>query len=64
MEDKTNKELSNKSKANQNNEKIEVCYMCHQEFNINEDDDSHYHYDKYPMCAYCSEFYGFYNKNR
>ncbi|OQD59767.1 hypothetical protein MBBAR_1c01640 [Methanobrevibacter arboriphilus JCM 13429 = DSM 1125] len=46
------------------NEKIEICYMCHQEFNINEDDDSHYHYDNYPMCAYCSEFYGFYKKDR
>lgn len=43
-------------------EKIETCYMCHQEFDINKDDMSHYHYGKFPMCDYCSEFYGFYKK--
>ena len=62
MDDETNKESF--IPHNQNDEKIEVCYICFQEFNINEDDDSHYHYGKYPMCAYCSEFYGFYEKNR
>lgn len=46
------------------NEKIETCYICHKEFNINENNDSHYHYNEYPMCSYCSEFYGFYKKNR
>jgi len=44
-------------------EKIEICYICGEKFNINEDDDSHYHYGKYPMCGYCSEFYGFYQKD-
>jgi len=62
MEDKNNNKLSTQS--NQKTEKIEVCYFCHQEFDINLDDDSHYHYEEYPMCAYCSEFYGFYDKNR
>jgi len=41
-------------------EKIETCYFCLQKFDMNNDDASHYKYDKYPMCAYCSEFYGFY----
>ncbi len=41
-------------------EKIEVCFICHKKFNINADDSSHYHYGKYPMCSYCSDFYGFY----
>jgi len=62
VEDKTSEKSPNQSK--QSDEKIEVCYMCHQEFNINEDDDSHYHYGEYPMCAYCSGFYGFYKKSR
>jgi hypothetical protein len=51
------------NKFKNSDEKIEVCYLCSKEFNINEDDDSHYHYGKYPMCAYCSEFYGFYKKD-
>ncbi|MCE5214765.1 MAG: hypothetical protein LLF83_08620 [Methanobacterium sp.] len=42
-------------------EKIETCYFCHQKFDINKDDYSHYKYGKFPMCAYCSEFYGFYS---
>jgi len=45
------------------NEKIEICYICGIKFNINGEDDSHYHYDKYPMCGYCSEFYGFYRED-
>jgi hypothetical protein len=42
-------------------EKIEICYFCHQKFDVNKDDSSHYKYGKFPMCAYCSEFYGFYS---
>lgn len=41
-------------------EKIEVCFICHKEFNINADDESYYWKNKYPFCAYCAEFYGFY----
>jgi len=41
-------------------EKIEVCFICHKKFNINADDESYYWKDKYPFCAYCAEFYGFY----
>ncbi|KZX16751.1 hypothetical protein MBCUT_06150 [Methanobrevibacter cuticularis] len=52
------------SKSNDKIEKIEVCYLCGKEFNINEDDESHYHYGQFPMCDYCSEFYGFYKKDR
>ena len=50
-----NEENNNKS------EKIETCYFCLKEFDINKDDSSHYKYGKFPMCAYCSEFYGFYS---
>ncbi len=42
-------------------EKIETCYFCLKKFDINKDDSSHYKFDKYPMCDYCSEFYGFYS---
>ncbi|MBI5680352.1 MAG: hypothetical protein HZC47_05630 [Methanobacterium sp.] len=41
-------------------EKIEECFICHKKFNINADDDSYYRNDKYPICAFCAEFYGFY----
>ncbi len=42
-------------------EKIETCYFCLKKFDINKYDISHYKFGKYPMCAYCSEFYGFYS---
>jgi hypothetical protein len=43
-------------------EKIETCYFCLQKFNMNKDDCSHYKYGKFPMCDYCSQFYGFYDE--
>jgi hypothetical protein len=43
-------------------EKIETCYFCLQKFDINKDDLSHYKYGKFPMCDYCSQFYGFYDE--
>lgn len=42
-------------------EKIETCYFCNKKFDMNKDDSSHYKYGKYPMCDYCSQFYGFYS---
>lgn len=27
---------------------------------MNKDDGSRYRYEKFPLCAYCAEFYGFY----
>nr|WP_243686939.1 hypothetical protein [Methanobacterium formicicum] len=27
---------------------------------MNKDDGSRYRYGKFPLCAYCAEFYGFY----
>jgi len=62
VEDKDNNDHSNQ--INKTLKKIEVCYLCHEEFDINLDDESHYHYGEFPMCAYCSEFYGFYNKDK
>ena len=41
-------------------ENIEICFICHKKFDINKDDESYYRHGKYPMCAYCAEFYGFY----
>ncbi len=46
---------------NKKSKKIETCYFCLKEFDINKNDSSHYKYGKFPMCAYCSEFYGFYS---
>ena len=46
-----------------NEEKIEVCYTCGKEFDMNSDEGAHYHYGKYPMCGYCSNFYGFYKED-
>lgn len=45
-------------------EKIENCYFCLQEFDMNKDDYSHYKYGKFPMCDYCSQFYGFYDETK
>jgi hypothetical protein len=42
-------------------EKVEICYFCHKKFDMNKDDSSRYKYGKYPMCDYCSQFYGFYS---
>ncbi len=53
-----NKELLEEVKKRK--EKIEICYICHKKFDITKDDESYYRHGKYPMCAYCAEFYGFY----
>ena len=44
-------------------EKIEVCYTCGKEFDMNSDEGAHYHYGKYPMCGYCTNFFGFYQED-
>jgi len=62
--------ITNQNHENQSNnecsliegeKKIETCYFCLKKFDINKNDESHYKFGKYPMCAYCSEFYGFYS---
>lgn len=53
-------EIEDKSKSKP--EKIETCYFCLQKFDMNKDDLSHYKYGKFPMCDYCSQFYGFYDE--
>lgn len=52
------------SEENKNNktEKIETCYGCGIEFNMDKDDSSHYHYGKYPLCNRCSEYYAFFDE--
>ncbi|MCC7563391.1 MAG: hypothetical protein KO275_02675 [Methanobacterium sp.] len=49
-----------KSKKSKENEKIETCYTCGKKFDMNKEDGSRYRYEKFPLCAYCAEFYGFY----
>jgi hypothetical protein len=55
--------MEEKKEKKETLEKIEICYTCLQEFDMNKEDLSHYHYDKFPMCDYCSQFYGFYKKD-
>jgi len=56
-----NTPISEKSDSpNEKTEKIETCYTCCKKFDMNKDDGSRYRYEKYPLCAYCAEFYGFY----
>ena len=57
-------EAENIDKSGNKTEKIETCYFCHQKFDMNKDDLSHYKYGKFPMCDYCSQFYGFYEENK
>ena len=54
------KDIRSGSEGEERQEKIEVCFICHKKFDINKDDESYYRHGKYPMCAYCAEFYGFY----
>ncbi len=56
----TKTEIECDKEINEKEEKIEVCYICYKKFNINADDESYYWKDKYPFCAHCAEFYGFY----
>ena len=49
-----------KLKADKKPVKMEICYLCHKEFDMNQDDASRYRYGKFPLCDYCAEFYGFY----
>jgi hypothetical protein len=62
IEAKENKKTSNIKEKVEKPEKIETCYLCNKKFDMNKDDYSHYKYDKYPMCDYCSQFYGFYDE--
>jgi hypothetical protein len=58
--DKLEESENSVQELDENEEKIEICYICNKKFNINADDESYYWKDKYPFCAYCAEFYGFY----
>ncbi len=55
------KSVEANDKSEDKPEKIETCYFCLQKFDMNKDDCSHYKYGKFPMCDYCSQFYGFYD---
>ncbi len=62
---KTNNEnnISNDNAKPESKEpKMEICYTCGKEFDMNNEEGAHYHYGEYPMCGYCSNFYGFYQK--
>jgi hypothetical protein len=61
IEKETENKTDNKDQTPpESKKKMEICYFCHKKFDINQDDSSRYKYGKYPMCAYCAEFYGFY----
>ena len=53
----------NKESNDKKEQKIEVCYTCGKEFDMNTDEGAHYHYGKYPMCGYCTNFFGFYQED-
>lgn len=59
MEDNMNEENTNSEKK----ENIKVCYTCGKEFDMNADELAHYHYGEYPMCGYCTNFFGFYKED-
>jgi hypothetical protein len=58
--DKPLKSHDKDSKQGNESEKIETCYTCGKNFDMNKEDGSRYRYEKFPLCAYCAEFYGFY----
>lgn len=43
--------------------RMETCYLCGKRFDMNSSDKAYYRYKKFPICDYCSEFYGFYNED-
>ena len=45
--------------GNGKTEKIETCYTCGKKFDMNKEEGARYRCEKYPLCAYCAEFYGF-----
>ena len=51
------------NRENKKDEKIEVCYTCGKKFDMNADEGAHYHYGEYPMCGYCTNFFGFYEED-
>jgi hypothetical protein len=52
--------ITSANEENKKTEKIETCYTCGKKFDMNKEDGSRYRYEKFPLCAYCAEFYGFY----
>ena len=56
-----NKEI--KEEKEEKEQKIEICYTCGKEFDMNSDEGAHYHYGKYPMCGYCTNFFDFYQED-
>ncbi len=60
--DKSKETIDTPEEIKDKPEKIETCYFCLQKFDMNKADSSHYKYGKFPMCDYCSQFYGFYDE--
>lgn len=54
---------NNQNNYSSNEKKMEICYTCGKEFDMNNDEGAHYHYGEYPMCGYCSNFFGFYKED-
>mgnify|MGYP003294156407 FL=1 len=64
MVKESNNSNDTKDRIDGNSEKkMEICYTCGKEFDMNNDEGAHYHYGEFPMCGYCSNFYGFYKED-
>lgn len=65
MDMENNNEDHNQEEKTQSDKeaKIETCYTCGKEFDMNSDEGAHYHYGEYPMCGYCTNFFGFYKED-
>lgn len=44
-------------------EKIETCFICGKEFDMNKAELGYYRNGKYPICDFCADFYRFYNED-
>ena len=44
-------------------EKIETCFICGKEFDMNKADLGYYRNGKYPICDFCADFYRFYDED-
>ncbi|MBQ6512990.1 hypothetical protein [Methanobrevibacter sp.] len=44
-------------------EKIETCFICGKEFDMNKADLGYYRNGQFPICDFCADFYRFYNED-
>ena len=44
-------------------EKIETCFICGKEFDMNNSELAYYRNGQFPICDFCAEFYSFYKED-